>query len=255
MSFVIKELMKLHLKILFLFSLISLVSLGQYDSEGDLKSRFRPGFMWFNTGLRPAKIDKVRKYDRLMFDVTYNDWVGERKTFQMQGPSLGMNVSWLFEIPLVKKNSISFAIGPNYGFYKLRHDLPTIFNQNNHSIEFGNESDIGYFGKRKLIGHQISVPIEFRFRTKGWKHYKFHVGGKIGYQLALNEKARFDHLGEEIVKKSKYEDVNRLIYSIHARIGIRNLAFFGSYNINPFFKNDNSTELHLLQLGLTISLF
>ena len=51
-------------------------AISQYNSEGeDLISRFRPGSMWFYTGLRPATPEKVRKYDRLIFDVTYNDWI------------------------------------------------------------------------------------------------------------------------------------------------------------------------------------
>lgn len=248
--------MYLHHKIVVIFSCISLWSLGQYNSEGEIKSRFRPGLMWYNTGWKPARPGMLRKYDRLMFDITYNDWIGDRKTFNMQGPSMGMNVSWLFEIPLVKKNFVSFAVGPSYGFQNLRHDMPIVYDLNNKSTLFGDEQDVGFFGRRKLVGHQLSIPVEFRFRTKGWRHFKVHIGGKIGYQLSLFEKARFSHLGEEIVQKNKSaQDVSRLIYSAHIRLGIRNFALYGSYNFNPLYNNDGSTKLHLIQLGLTVSLF
>ncbi len=248
--------MRLHQQIAVVFSLFTLLCFGQYDSEGIVKSRFRPGLMWYNTGWKPARPGMLRKYDRLMFDITYNDWVGDRKTFKMQAPSMGMNVSWLFEIPLVKKNSVSFAFGPGYGFYNLRHNMPMVHDLTNEATILGDEQDIGFFGMRKLVGHQLFVPIEFRFRTKGWKHFKVHIGGKIGYQISLFEKARFDHQGEEIKQKNKdIQDVNRFIYSAHIRLGIRNFSVYGSYNFNPFFGNKNSTQLHLLQLGVTVSLF
>lgn len=248
--------MHLHQKIVLLFCCASLLCFGQYNSEGTVKSRFRPGIMWYNTGWSPARPEMLRKYDRLMFDITYNDWLGDRKTFKMQGPSMGMNVSWLFEIPLAKRNVVSLAIGPGYGFYHLRHDMPVVYDQSNQSTVFGDEQDVGYFGKRKLVGHQLSMPVELRFRTKGWKHFKVHIGGKIGYQLSLFEKARFDQNGSEVVQKNKSsEDINRLVYSAHVRLGIRNFALYGSYNFNPFYSSSESTQLHLLQLGLTISLF
>ena len=77
----------------FLFLLVSLTVKAQFTSEGaDLISRFRPGVMWFNTGLRPAEIEKVRKYDRLVFDITYSDWAGESKPFQNKWASLGMDI-------------------------------------------------------------------------------------------------------------------------------------------------------------------
>ena len=66
------------------FALLVNVGHSQYDSKVDGPiSQFKAGFMWFYTGLRPAKEDKVRKYDRLIFDLTYNDWNGDSKLFQM----------------------------------------------------------------------------------------------------------------------------------------------------------------------------
>lgn len=248
--------MNLHQKITLVFSCVSLLCFGQYNSEGVEKSRFRPGIMWYNTGWEPARPGMLRKYDRLMFDITYNDWIGERKTFKMRGPSMGMNVSWLFEIPLVKQNLVSLAVGPGYGFYHMRHDMPIVYGAGDNTTIFGDEQDVGYFGKRKLIGHQLFMPVEFRFRTKGWRHFKVHIGGKIGYQLSLFEKARFEQNGTEVLQKSKAsQDVSRLIYSAHVRLGIRNFALYGSYNFNPLYSSEGSTQLHLLQLGITVSLF
>lgn len=245
--------MSFHIKITFFFCFITLLSFGQDKHEVKNTSRYRPGLMWFVTGWQSGRIVKT---DRLMFDITYNDWIGDRKTFKMKGPSLGMNVSWLFDIPIVRDGIVSFAIGPSYGLYNLNHNMPVFYDETSKATLYGDENDVGNFGKVKLVGHQLSIPVEFRFRTKGLQHFKVHIGGKIGYQLALFNKERFDLNGEKVVQKNKdAKDINRLVYSAHVRMGIRNFAIYASYNFNPFYSNPSSTQLHLLQLGLTVSLF
>jgi hypothetical protein len=103
--------------------LVSLTVKAQFTSEGaDLISRFRPGVMWFNTGLRPAEIEKVRKYDRLVFDITYSDWAGESKPFQNKWASLGLNSSLYFDIPMVKNNLVSFGTGLSHSLFTIHHD-------------------------------------------------------------------------------------------------------------------------------------
>ena len=55
-----------------LISLVGLCSFAQYNSEPNLISRYKPGVMFHYTGLRPAEAEKAQKYDRLVFDITYN---------------------------------------------------------------------------------------------------------------------------------------------------------------------------------------
>lgn len=239
-----------------LFILFSFQGKTQYTSEGaDLISRFRPGVMWFNTGLRPAEIEKVRKYDRLVFDITYSDWAGDKKPFQNKWASLGLNSSIYFDIPMVKNNLVSFGTGLSHSLFTVHHDNLFVSDSTN-SFTLYNELDTLPFAKNKLVGNSIAIPIEFRFRTKGWKHVKFHLGGKIGYQLNLFQKTHFDGENGKVIEKSyDIADLNRLNYSVHMRIGIRNWGLFASYNLNGLFKSSESVKLNLLQLGLSISLY
>jgi len=226
----------------------------QYDSEGENKSRFRPGMFWFLTGYHPAKPEIARKYDRLIFDVTYNDWTGGKKAFQNHWASMGLNTNIMFDVPLVKKDLISLGIGACYGFQTIRHNQLTSSLEGNNFTKI--EQDLtNSFKRNSLIGHQIALPVELRFRTKGWRHVKFHIGAKIGFQAGLYTKTRF--LNGESPKKLKtsFNDPNRLVYSFHARLGIRNWALFGSYNFNKVFTNEQSTSLNLFQIGLSVSLF
>jgi hypothetical protein len=46
-----------------------------------------------------------------------------------------------------------------------------------------------------------------------------------------------------------------LNYGLHTRLGYRNFSLFGSYQINSLFDGRGNPDLHLIQLGLSISLF
>lgn len=233
-------------------------SYAQYNSEGELISRFRSGGMWYFTGFRPAVPEKVRKYDRLIFDLTYNDWAGDLDPFKNQWRSLGLNTNLMFDIPITKGNTVSFGTGLSHSFFRI----------NSNGYQFGadslnththlytlNETETAS-ATRFLGGNSFLVPLEFRFRTKGWKHFKVHIGGKIGYQWDLYTRTIEEgQNGKLIIKNKDLPDVSRLIYSAHVRIGIRNWALFGSYNLNGLFQEDNSPKLHVIQAGLSISLF
>ncbi len=229
----------------------------QYNSEGELASRFRPGSMWYLTGYGPAKPEMLHKYDRLIFDVTYNDWTGDRDPFGVHWSSLGFNTNLMFDIPMTKNNVASFGIGICYGLQYLKHNevlqLDSTLSYTQFSNTFGiNTNDV----RTSFVGNNFSVPIEFRFRTKGWKHFKVHIGGKIGYQASLINKAKVDDGTHKYTLKYKsLPDVNRLTYSAHVRIGLRNWALYGSYNFNTLFKSDQSVQLNVFQFGLSISLF
>lgn len=242
--------------VLLIFLLLALQSTAQYNSEGDIKSRFRPGTFWFFTGFTPARPEKLRKYDRLIFDLTYNDWVGDKKPFKNHWSSIGFNTNLMFDIPMAKRNVVSFGIGFCYGFQVIRHDQDILYSLDSNYTQVSNDLSMASFDKNSFVGHNFSIPIEFRFRTKGWKHFKVHVGGKIGYQAQFYSKTRYE--GEDtkfMIKDKSIPDFNRLTYSAHVRIGIRNWALFGSYNFNPVFSGVQSTKLNMIQLGLSISLF
>jgi hypothetical protein len=238
-----------------LVGLISGQAFSQYNSEGDLISRFHPGSMWFYTGLRPAETEKVRKYDRLIFDVTYNDWIGEYGPFENKWSSIGLNTNLMFDVPLSKGNTLSFGWGLSHSIFSIHHDGTINSDMSDTYSVFYPDGAID-FKSRKLNGNSFSIPLELRFRTKGWKHFKFHMGGKIGYLANAFQKSVITDGGEKvIIKDHGINDLNKILYSAHIRIGMRNWALFGSYSINSLFKSSESTKFNLIQAGLSISLY
>ncbi len=247
----------IKISLLFLLTLLNFSTIAQYDSKGENEvSRFRPGFMWFYTGIRPAKVEKVRKYDRLIFDVTYNDWVGDKQPFQNGVASIGLNTNLMFDIPLTKGNTISLGIGVSHQYTNIRHNSIIVISDSSNTSVITPMNATTPYQTRSLSGHSFSIPIEIRFRNESWRHFKVHLGGKIGYQANLFSKQRGNINGQRVKTKIfGFPDQNDWIYSAHVRIGLRNWALFASYNFNTIFSNKNSSQLNLIQMGLSISLF
>jgi Outer membrane protein beta-barrel domain len=235
----------------------SFLTNAQYDGKGEYESsRFRPGVMWFFSGARPAKKDKPNKYDRLIFDLTYNDWVGDKSPFSNHWASIGLNTNFLFDIPLTKGNTVALGVGVAHQYMNIRHNNNLSINEFARTTTFKLKDSLDLFKKNVLSGNSFSIPIELRFRKESWKHFKFHIGGKIGYQVNLLSKQVTNEDGHrELHKRYGFPDENKLIYSAHIRLGLRNWALFASYNFNTIFSNSNSTQLNHIQMGLSISLF
>ncbi len=220
-------------------------------------TRYRPGFMWFYTGLKPAEVEKVRKYDRLIIDFTHNDFISPKKQIaHTKIPSLGFNANFLFEQPLTKGNTFSFAVGLAYGLN--HYNLKDFFFRNGlmKSTEVIPNAKLYGFKRSILNIHSIGIPFELRLRGKNWKHFKAHVGGKLSYNYSSNtilitKNDKFS----EAHKVSGFHDLNRFSASTHLRFGIRNWSFFASYAFVPIFKSKDSPKLHPLQLGISLSLF
>lgn len=245
------------LLILIGFAFIANIGYSQYDGKGeDEASRFRGGIMWFYTGLRPAKKEKARKYDRLIFDLTYNDWNGDQELFQNHWASIGLNTNIMFDIPLTKGNTVALGIGVAHQFTNIRHNNHLIKDYTNGTTTFAPKNPSDNFQKSVLGGNSFSMPLELRFRNEGWRHFKFHIGGKIGYQANIFSKYVGSNEGQRDIKKAfGFPDDNKLIYSAHVRIGLRNWALFASYNFNTIFSNAASVQLNQVQAGLSISLY
>lgn len=226
----------------------------QYDSQGDHEtSRFKPGLFWYYTGLNPAKIGKVRKYDRLIFDITYNDWMGDLKPFQVKPTSIGLGTNLMFDVPFTPGSTVSIGWGLNYHWSHIRHD-ETFFNNLQLSAT---EFSVSPLTTRSALNfHQLSIPLEIRLRKNSWKHLKLHIGGKLGYLFGMNEKERFDNPnGKTVIKSYNFQDTKPMQYSAHLRLGFRNYALFTEYHFSTLFSNANSTQLKVLRFGISISLF
>lgn len=235
----------------------STFSQAQYFAEEEgIYSRFRPGVGWFFNGGRPYEVEKLRKYDRLIVDITYCDWYGDRDYFSSPWNSIGFNTAAMFDVILAKSNTVSFGWGFSFSHFSNRSEIDFQSDFAN-GITTIQDFPAGSAPERiKFAANYIEIPLELRFRTKGYKHFKLMIGGKIGYQLNALTKATNTVNGQrQVVKTFDFPDRNPLRYGATVRIGIRNWAIYGAYFFSPLFTDGQSAQLTPFTMGLSISLF
>lgn len=231
--------------------------IAQYSEENDgLHSRYRPGVGWFYSGLTPFEEGKLRKYDRLMIDLVYNDWHGDEKLFSSPWNSIGFNTSFMFDVVLSKANTVSLGVGIAYSHYNNKTKVQFLRNfDENHTVIGDFPTDNEPF-RSKFGANYIEIPLELRFRTKGYQHFKFMIGGKIGYRLNSLTKEVHKINGKRYTTKNyNFPDANPLRYGATVRIGMRNWAIYGAYYFSPLFTHKESVELYPFSMGITLSLF
>ena len=221
--------------------------------DSNFVSRHRPGIFWYNTGWRPAKPGKLRKYDRLIVDVTYNQLLLTGAVKQNAARSFGCNINTMWDIPITNGNTISFGIGLAYKFQKTGPKGLFFKDITDSFTRYYADSSYMDYRKNTFGNHMLAVPVEFRFRTSKWQHFKMHIGGSIGYRLQTFQKVWPEH--KHAVKDRTLPDVNRLVYGVHLRIGIRNWALFADYTLAPQFRSSKSDKINALAFGVSLSIF
>jgi hypothetical protein len=240
---------------LFINQCFSLVGQDENDSI-DVKSRHRPGVMWYYTGVKPAQTEKVRKYDRLIVDLVHSTFQPKPKSIPFYLGSIGVSTNLLFDVPLTKGNTVSLGIGFNHSYFKIRHNKILVRNIPQRTTTLKEKDSTFQFSKNTLCGNSFSIPIELRFRNPSWRHFKLHLGGKVGVQANLfSRRVLYPHFERQIIKSYYFPDIQRFFYSAHLRLGFKTWALYGNYQITPLFYNKKSTPIHLFQVGLSVSIF
>lgn len=242
------------LKLFIVFILISFQGISQPQGKDSiLISRHRPGIFWYNTGWRPAKPDKLRKYDRLIIDVTYNQLMRSGSIKSNPWRSFGCNINTMWDIPITNGNTVSFGVGLAYKYQKTGPKGLFFPDSTNAYTNYYADSSYSDYRKNTFGNHILAIPLEFRFRSPKWQHFKMHIGGSIGYRLQTFQKVWPEH--KHAIKDKTLPDVNPLVYGVHLRIGIRNWAFFTDYTLAPQFKSDKSDKISALAFGVSLSIF
>lgn len=221
-------------------------------NDSQLISRHRPGLFWYFDGLHQSKNTDNHKYDRLIFDVTYNDWLGDLKPFQNRWNSIGFNTNIMKDLKFKKTTCFSLGIGFGYGFSTISSFQKFLVEKQLVKITTIEKSVIS--DHTRTISHRFFVPIELRFSTKNWKRIKFSIGGSFGINTQFYQ-TLIDQNNSKLESLNLKANTPLINFGVHSRFGLRNLALFGSYQFNNLFLGRGNPNLHQLQFGLSISLF
>ena len=112
----------------------------------------------------------------------------------------------------------------------------------------------------KISLFYADIPVEIRFRTKkSSNNFKFAVGFKIGYLLQSHIKYEGDRQDniQGTIKYKTYDipNIEKLRYSVTARIGFSKYSIYGAYSLTTLFKGNKGPEMFPVSVGIAITPF
>lgn len=234
-----------------LILLFPFILFGQKEYDTEIEPKSRPGIFYYLTWKTSNK-PKPRKYDRVIFDIYYSGALSPQNITNPSAVNVGLSTNFMNEFALNKKNTVSIGTGIGLSTTKVNLSSNLLLGPN-HTIQCFPSTNSDY-QKNSLNGFNVNIPIEFRFKSKGWSHYKIHIGGRVGYQMRLREKYFYEDKERNYLTSLK-SGAQNITYSIHTRVGIRNYSIYASYHLNPLFKQLESPKINWFQIGCSISLF
>jgi hypothetical protein len=98
----------------------------------------------------------------------------------------------------------------------------------------------------------FEIPLELRLRYYGFDNtMRFSIGAVLGVRERVFEQAR---IGTTSFFQESYPDLSAFRYGLFLRGGFKRIGLYAGYYINPIFKNRNSSQLHVFNLGLNFAL-
>jgi hypothetical protein len=204
-----------------------------------------------------------RPSDHLLLQLGVTNWAGRSDSIHTKGLSRSFNIYFLFDFPFKSNPHLSVAFGPGVATDNVYLDKMSVgIKETTSSIEFHDVSDTNHFKKYKLATAYLEAPLELRFSAHPEtpnKSFKIALGVKAGILVNAHTKGRIlensagNALSTYTEKESsrKFFNTNRFVAT--ARVGYGVLSLFGTYQLNPLFKEGLGPDLRPFTIGLTLS--
>jgi hypothetical protein len=204
-------------------------------------------------GLNPRDSnDRVRR-DRMILDLTYSDWLGDRKQVKTGWQSIGWQMALYRDFPLNKQSTVSLASGLRFGRSVIQHNgLFLITEGQSHSVLHSTELLDFQRRSQKFLQSELMVPVEFRFRGFAKSSWRLTLGGAFGIRVNSYEKWK--------IKDSRFREFNHhnlslFRGSVYLRFGYNKIGFFSAYHFIPVFTGPQDSKLNTVQFGLSFTVF
>jgi len=204
-------------------------------------------------GTHAIKLEDGARRDRLILDVHYNDWLGDRQNVKTGWRSIGYNWNFYTDIPLNSKSTVSVATGLRFGKTAVQHNGLFVFGDSVPSSNLMSTNNMDFNrSKQRFVQSHLELPLELRFRGLNKKSFRLTFGGSIGIRLNSYERWK---VGSE--KFREYNHPNSMIWraGAHMRLGYHRWSFYAAYYFTPWFEGNGNSELNTLQVGLSFSFF
>ncbi len=230
----------------------------------------------FNEGETVQSRDKkkekkydIRTYNNPVLSFGINNVVGGGQSFNNSDFKIGgsrfAELGWEWETRVFKNSN---WLRVNYGFsFQFNGLKPT---DNRFFIDNGEETVLQVHSqelkKSKFRVDNLVFPVHFEFgpskKVEKEKYIRYHtynqikvgIGGYAGFNLGTRQKLRYEANGETIEEKLKSSyNTSDFIYGLSGYVGLKNMALYAKYDLNPLFKN-NPIKVHNLSLGIRWSM-
>jgi hypothetical protein len=214
----------------------------------------------FAQDLEDLTITKMRPGDRLILGVFTDIWQDLPSGMKTLAINRGITIDYLQEFPISTSN-FSIAAGLGFTSHNLYSDHVYFDKDTLGEHEFIPTIEIysDEYSNNKLSMNYLTIPIEFRYRTRNTKQtFRIHAGIKAGLLVSSHTK----YVGEIApsrretkIKEKKLENIEPFLIGFHGRIG------YGRVNVNTFisltdiFSKNNASNASIMSVGLSFIVF
>jgi len=224
---------------------------------------------------KPEKTVNSISRDRVIFELNYTDWYDQPEQLKTDWYNRGMNLFFLWDIPLGNSADSRFAFAPGIGISyhnvynnarieQYRDPLPVdtteVFGQS-----YFNYIDEGIDVRNNKLGMTyFEVPLELRYRSKADKfgfQWKVAVGMRVGYVIHSNAKYKgeiIDEFNTSIRVKTKdlsLDNINTYRFGPSLRFGYGNVSLVGYMALNTLFEENRGPAVKPFSIGISFNSF
>lgn len=195
--------------------------------------------------------DEYEFRDVFSVDITHNRFLGDLNGTEATWNSIGVNINSMSDRPFSETSNFSIGYGIRFAFNNFRSNGIMNIVDSIGATQLSVLPDSISRDKYKFANNFFEIPLELRYRYEGPNRMiRFSLGGVIGFRMRV-----FEHWtnGDLRYKEYNYPDVNKFRYGVFARAGFKHVAIYAGYYFMPVFKNAMSSELNVLNFGLSIA--
>ena len=210
---------------------------------------------------KPSLVSRAN--DHLLLQFGYTSWAGIPDSINTKGFPRSFNAYFLFDFPFKSNPKISVGIGAGVGSDGIFFDKTYVgIKDITPTLQFHDQSDTTHFKKNKLSTTYLEAPLELRFSSRPAtpnKSVKVALGVKVGVLVNAHIKQKTEQtssggtINAYTAKESSKRFFNSSRFAGTARIGYGVFSVFGTYQINPLFKEGLGPDVRPFTIGLTLS--
>ena len=185
-------------------------------------------------------------------DVFSDIWQDVPETLDPKTLNTGVNIFGSYNY-IFGNSNVSFSPGLGLSVHNLysdsflENDVDTVY-----FVKIPEE--VGY-KKSKLTATYLDIPIEIRYKSKG--DFRIAVGFKFGFLMKAQTKFKGDDIisgttDQVIIKRARFDHVEKNRYGFTGRIGYKWLNFWGYYQLSTLFVEGNGPGMYPISLGISV---